>query len=460
MSDNSNKFMKASLGYTIGNFLIKGITFLTVPLFSRLLVPADYGMVNIYLSYETIVSLILGLGLHASIKSAKYEFKNLDEYCSSILWFSIKNLCVVLFFVNVFFSIFSKYINFSRTIINIMLIQGVCDSIILTYNNRVSLDYKYIKFLIISASNTILNIGLSLFLIIFVFGNNRYMGRILGLSLATILVTVYVVHIFFKESKPTNNKEYINYGLKLSLPLVPHGLSQVLLSQFDRIMIKSMIGFTEAGIYSFCSNISLIPTIIYNSIDQVWMTWFFEQMNKEDYLSINRRSKKMLLMFSLIICFFTAFSPEMIMILAPKAYWNSIYCIIPIIMSSYFIFLYSFPSYVEYYFKKTKMIAIGSISAAVINVVLNYIFIKLFGYTAAAYTTLVAYIFYFLYHWFIAKRITSIHLYSGRFFCFIIFVVLLQGFLQIFYINSLLIRGIIFIFVFILLGFIYIREKE
>lgn len=447
----SNKFMKAGIGYTAGNFLIKGITFLTVPIFSRLLTPEEYGMVNIYISYETIISLIIGLGLHASIKSAKYQFENLNEYCSSILRFSLRNLLVVLIIANVFFGFYEQYLDMSRLIINLLLIQGFCDSVILSYNSRISLDYQYIKFLVISIVNTIINIGLSLILIIFVFSENRYLGRIIGLSTSTIVITIYIIYYFFKLNPPSRDKQYVKFGLQFSLPLVPHGLSQVLLSQFDRIMIKSMVGVGQAGIYSFCSNISLIPTVIFNSIDQVWMTWFFERMDSKDYSAIDKRSKVMLIVFSLVICFFTAFSPEMIKILAPRSYWDSINCVIPIVLSVYFVFLYSFPSYIEYFMKKTKMIALGSVLAALLNVILNYILIKKFGYIAAAYTTLFAYIMYFIYHWVIARKILNQRIYDGKFFLLIIISVLIQGFLEIIVLPYMILRICIFMVICLIL---------
>ena len=39
--------LKAGVGYTIGNILVKGINFLTLPLFSRLLTTAEFGVYNI-----------------------------------------------------------------------------------------------------------------------------------------------------------------------------------------------------------------------------------------------------------------------------------------------------------------------------------------------------------------------------------------------------------------------------
>ena len=46
---------------------------------------------------------------------------------------------------------------------------------------------------------------------------------------------------------------------------------------------------------------------------------------------------------------------------------------------------------------------------AVLNVILNYVFIKMFGYLAAAYTTLICYIFFSLFHYFCMKKVLKKH---------------------------------------------------
>lgn len=76
---------KAGLGYTIGNMLIKGISFLAIPIFSRIMTQEDYGLYNTFLSYASILTIILGMALNASIKNAKYDFRDqLNQYCSSL----------------------------------------------------------------------------------------------------------------------------------------------------------------------------------------------------------------------------------------------------------------------------------------------------------------------------------------------------------------------------------------
>lgn len=64
-----SKAVSAGMGYTLGNMLIKGINFLTVPIFSRLMSTDEFGVYNVFLSYDAILSVLIGMALHSSVKS-------------------------------------------------------------------------------------------------------------------------------------------------------------------------------------------------------------------------------------------------------------------------------------------------------------------------------------------------------------------------------------------------------
>ena len=85
-----------------------------------------------------------------------------------------------------------------------------------------------------------------------------------------------------------------------------------------------------------------------------------------------------------------AFAPEVILIFAGKKYMDAIYVIPPIACSVYFIFVYSLYSTIEYYYQKTKSIALATTISAILNLLLNTVCIEKFGYYAAGYTTLFA----------------------------------------------------------------------
>ena len=166
-----------------------------------------------------------------------------------------------------------------------------------------------------------------------------------------------------------------------------------------------MIGEWEAGIYSFAYTIFSIINVTANSLDNVWGPWFYEKMKEKDYDGIRRYSSKYafgMLLFSILVMLG---APELVKILGTKDYYDAMYSVVPIVAGGYYMFLYLFPSYVEYYYEKTKYIALGTGLAAVINVVLNVVCIAKFGYLAAAYTTMATYLLYFTFHYMIAWRI-------------------------------------------------------
>ena len=57
------------------------------------------------------------------------------------------------------------------------------------------------------------------------------------------------------------------------------------------------------------------------------------------------------------------------------------------------------------YYEKSIYITFGSVSAAIINLVLNYFFIKTYGYKAAGFTTLFSYILLALFHYLMYKKV-------------------------------------------------------
>ena len=72
---NGNKYIKSGFWYIIGNLLIKGISFFTLPIFTRLLGTADFGKFNLFMSYENILNVIVGLGIAGTIKTAYLDYK-------------------------------------------------------------------------------------------------------------------------------------------------------------------------------------------------------------------------------------------------------------------------------------------------------------------------------------------------------------------------------------------------
>lgn len=402
----TNKVLQAGMGYTIGNYLLKGINLITLPIFARLMNKTDYGLFNIYMSYEGIVVILIGVTLHSSLKSARYEFRNnYRKYVSSIELVPIIMLSIALVIVNLFSDSFMQLTGLNLLTLDLLMIHSYCSALLQFYNADLSIDYQYNSFLKIAFFNTIANVLISLILMTTVLSGKRYAARIAGCVVPLVIICIYILYKLFSSEKPKYNKIFWKFGVKYSLPIVPHGLSQIVLSQFDRIMINNMVGVAAAGIYSFAFNINTIIQILVNSLDTVYGPWYYEKASKNEFKQIKEVSTIYIYAMWCIIVAVMLVAPEVVLILGGKEYYESRIVVLPLLACTFFTFLYLLPSTTEYYLKKTWNIAIATSCIAFLNIALNYFFIKQFGYIAGAYTTLFCYICYFLFHYLMAKKL-------------------------------------------------------
>ena len=145
MKLKQSKVFKAGIGYTIGNVMVKGINFLAIPIFSRLLTTEEMGVVYGFLPHmKQSCFVFIGMALHSSIRSAKYEFEGkIDDFTSSIMGIYWINLIVALFISIVFNKILTKLLDLDLVTLVMLVIYSFGIAVVTLYNARISLDYEY-----------------------------------------------------------------------------------------------------------------------------------------------------------------------------------------------------------------------------------------------------------------------------------------------------------------------------
>ena len=404
--DSGRKAVRAGVGYTIGNLLIKGLAFLSIPIFSNLLSTADYGVFNTYSAYMSLFTVVISLGLPSSIRTAHYDFgERSKEYISCGALLIVMNLALFLALGALCRQALELYGGLKRSLVFLAVLSSFGSALLSYYNSHLSMEYRSREFLAISFFYSFSSIALSILLICTHRGEAGYYWRALGNTLPMLLVAAYVLFRLWRRERPRVRREYARYGLRFGLPLIPHDLSRIVLSQFDRIMIAKSVGDAQAGLFSFACNLGLPIEVLTTSIDTAWCPWLFERLREGDYARIRRRAFDIAMLMSVGASALMLISPELIRLLSAPGYWESRYVAVPIVLSMYFAFLYILPAGVEYYLKKTQYIAAGTMAVALLNVVLNALCIPRFGYVAAAYTTVVSYALYYLFHTLLSRRL-------------------------------------------------------
>lgn len=397
-------YKKASTYYLIGNLFNKGIAFLTVPIFTRILSTTDYGIVTTYNSWVAILSMIMGFAIYMGIRAAFIDYReSIDDFMSVATTFTLFSGALVCLFIGTCSLLIN--VNLGMTIIILCLIQGIASALIQNYSMYLMMQYKYRFRTVLMILPNLVAVIFSVVAILFVLKTDLYMGRIVPTALVNAGFGFLTVALVYKKSRVFFNREYLSYALKISMPLVLHGIALNILSQSDRTMITMLADASQTGIYSLIYNFGMIATVITTSLEGVWVPWFTERLKNREVSKINTLAKDYINLMTYAMIAVILVGPEVVKLLASRKYWEGISIVPPIVLANYVIFAYTLYVNIEHFHKKTTYITFNTIVAAVTNLILNYIFIRRFGYVAAAYTTLASYMVAFVLHASYAKKI-------------------------------------------------------
>ena len=395
---NASQSVKSGFVFTIATMVTKGIAFLTVPVFTRIMPSDQIGIVSVYNSWFSMLSVITTLSLTSGgYQLALKEFSDKkDSYESSVLTITTG---MSLLFAGIYFLLtkeLDRVIGLPKSLIILMLIGFVVSPAQEFWMSRQRYDYKYKLSGSISIISAVAASALSLMVVLLMKKgghDNLAEGRLWANYIIMYgVAAAFWVYIMVK-GKTFYHKEYWKFSLTISIPLIGHAISKQILDVSDRQMISRMVGNSEVGIYSTLYTISSISLIAWNAINASYVPYLFKNIDDKDKKkNIQKSSMTLLMAYSLFAVLITFVAPEIIRILAPAEYYSAIYIMPPIAMGVSLTAISNMYSNVLIYYKKSKTIMLASATAAAMNLILNFIFIQLYGYQAAAYTTLVSYV--------------------------------------------------------------------
>lgn len=416
-TNDTNQYIKSGIWYTVGNILIKGISFLALPIFTRLLSPDDFGKYNVFLSYENIFNVVIGLGLSGTIKVAFFDFnEHFNKYFSSVVSLTVFAAVVFDVFANVLILSFNWFDNsmWNVELVNLLIFSSLATALYNLLSTKYVIEVKYKENLGISLVYTVSNLLLSIFFCLTIYSAQRYLGRILGQTLPLILLAGLLCGYYILKYKAIVVVEYWKYALKLGLPLILHMLSMVVLLQIGKLMIDYFCGSTYTGIYSVAATLASTLSLLMGSFDNAWAPWFYRGLSGEKGINLVSGDNKVSVFFAFLMVEFMLISPEVLMIMTTSDYYDAIYSIVPLTLAVYANFMYLFAVNQEYYYKKTSIIAIGTIIATISGIILNYVLIPQFGYITAAYVDLVCKLILYIIHTIVVKRMKKQPVVSNR----------------------------------------------
>lgn len=403
----SSTQVKAALWFTTCSILQKGISFIVVPIFTRILTTEQYGTYSLYLSWLQILTIITSLYLYYGVFTNgmnKFDTDR-DRYTSSMQGLTLTITAVVFVFFFLTQNKWSDILGLAPNLIFLMFIEMAVTPALSFWSGRQRFEYKYRKLVIVTLCKSIVNPVLGLFLVSL--DEDKATARILSIVIVEVCFCGVIMIYQFVKGKCWIDKKYWKYALGMAIPLLPHYLSGMILNKGDQIMISKMVGTSAVAFYSVAYNIGMLVQIFTNAISNSFTPWVYQKIKADDYKGIANTIDFLLLLVAGISFCLMLFSPELVLIFGSSGYSSAAYVIPPVAASVFFIFLYNILAIPQFYFEKTQFLMRSSIISAMINLGLNYIFIKQYGFVAAGYTTLFCYILYSFGHYLVSKKVMS-----------------------------------------------------
>jgi O-antigen/teichoic acid export membrane protein len=459
--------LKHSSIYGLGSIIGQAVSFFLLPLYTRYLTPADYGVMALVDVARGLIGLVISLGLVNALARFYYEYEEKKErnlVISSAYWVVFTVIVVSLPVVWYLSSILSGLM--FHTIEYTKIFQVALLSLLFGLLVDLGMDYlrvraQSVKFVQITLVRMVFVVSCNIYFIVVLQTGviGIFYSSLLSSLLFSIILTVLVLRKTGFGFSVAYAKEMIHY----SFPLIFSNIFRVIVNESDKLFINYFFSPFETGIYSIAQKVGTsLHVLLTTPFLQAYLPRRFQIMKEPD---AREEYANILDYYLLAICIsgvlLSVFSREIVIIMTSKEYYTAA-AYIPAIILSMVVFG------MKYHFeigivieKKTKYIAYINAFSCAVNVGLNWLLIKRLGIVGAIISVNISYLITTLLNLAVTQRLFFVKFHFGRMFqlfgiCLIVFSlsllvrldslvmsILLKAILSLCFVGTLLVTSLI-----------------
>ena len=397
-----NKLFSNTILYTVGEVVPRIISFLMMPIFTRFLSPADYGILSYTNSVISFIYIFCTLSLNSYVLRFYFECKDENEQQKMI-----GNIFCFIALVNIFVLVLLNL--FGPKIIDITNISVPWKPYfrLAVFNNFlesfsiIPMVYYRVKqnaktFVCISLTRCVLQYVIT-FVMLAVCGlglMSQYYGRIVVL----LPFAIIYFSIILKYGKINLDLKQIKSALKFSLPLLPGAISYLALTSIDRIILERYVSLEIIGIYNIAYTIAMAMNMIiqsfYKAIEPNVFQKYSDDSNQTSFLFYMTKMNN-IYNFALYVgaLALAVFSEEALMIVASEKFYKAASYVPFVLVGVIFSGRNLLMGCVLTAEKRSVISGISTMLGAMISLVLNLLLIPKVGVIAAPIALSISYLF-------------------------------------------------------------------
>ncbi len=390
-----NLLRDASL-YSLSSFVARGFSIITVPLFTRVLSPQDYGALDLLSMLCLVTALLVGLALDQAV--SRFYMDSEDDLerkriASTTLFYSLfvflALIPAALLLAEWVADVWLEGQVNQRTVLMVFAYIWV-HSIFVVTTNQLRYLFQAKKYAFCQIGNVLISTGLSVLLVFYL------QWGVIGVFIAQAIGqgTFGLVALFLARSSYALMFHWPTFQrmLRYSLPLVPGTLSFYGMQYLDRVFLNELRTLGEVGIYSIGARLASLVNLFLMGFHAAWAPVIFKTFRDEGATQKFSNVFNHYLFATLMILTTLSLFGEEILLLLTTEQFSPGYVVVPLLVGS--AILASIAGYftfgIQIKEKSSYRLAIN-IMAVFVNCGLNVLLIPRFGIVGAALATALSY---------------------------------------------------------------------
>ncbi|MCD8256732.1 MAG: oligosaccharide flippase family protein, partial [Oscillospiraceae bacterium] len=281
--------MKAAVLYALAGILQRGTTFLSGPIFTRLLTREDYGLLMLFNTWYELIGILAMLSLSTGVyNNGLLDFRAArDRFSASLLLVSNLATVLVALPIVIFYGDLHRLIGLPPELTAAMLISFFFSPAFLFEIARRRYEYQYASACIATLVSSVLSVAVAIVAVLRVDLAARLFARVWAEKLTLLAFWIFFYGLILKRVRFRATTAYWGYALRFQLPILPNYLANYLLMGMDRIMIAQMVGAAEAAVYSVAMAAAFLLQILWQSINSSLLPLTYESLRSGDTNELN-----------------------------------------------------------------------------------------------------------------------------------------------------------------------------
>jgi len=397
--------------YGLGSIFTRALIFFLLPVFTRVLTPAEYGIVSLAASVIAILGFLYPLGLHGAL--TQFYFATQDPHgrreTVGTIWFTMVGAGLITALLldrlgGAIFGAFIPRVPFDPYL-RIAVWTAFCTALSLVPLNLLRFEERPLSYVTLTVGLAVTTIALSLGLVVLFKGGAR--GYLLGGLIANLIFVVPYVVVTMRRISWTVRRSTAMAALAYSLPLVPHAAASWVLDLSDRALLTHFVSLADVGIYSLGYQLGSAISLVVVAFNTEWTPFLFQRLaqNSVDVARISRLATYYWYALVWVVLGVALFGGVAVHYLVAPSYAGATVVIPWVALGGLLNGAYIIPVTFLFWHKATSRIPVITLVAGTVNVLCNLWLIPRVGMIGAAWATAIAYGVMLWICWLFAQRV-------------------------------------------------------